>query len=413
MLDAVSLRVSFAIVAVTLLALFYFVAYRSTRSSYAGWWCVALGLFLAGSGAYLLDGTDQQWWANPTGNVCVVAGAAGVWAGARAVAGRRVPWPAVGATLLALLVASALDDPGTNAWSGGAVFLALMTLYIGLAAFELQQAGRAAAFASGARERMYVPILRSLTVMSTGLAAFYLARLVTFLAVGQDGRAFAVYLGTEVTTLVTTVMLATVSFSMTALSYADDTVELQTRATRDGLTGLMNREEVLRLVEQRRRAGGRRALPGVVVMADLDHFKTINDRFGHAAGDFALQSFAAALRQNVGPADLGGRWGGEEFLLHLDGATVDDARALVDRVNMALRSTVPPEGTALPTVSYGLAEVRPGDDLAAAIERADAALYAAKSDGRDRVVVAAPGVGGEEPPDQRRGGSASRAGERP
>jgi diguanylate cyclase (GGDEF)-like protein len=237
---------------------------------------------------------------------------------------------------------------------------------------------------------MFVPILRSLAVMSTGLAVFYAARFVALLLVGQDGRLFAVYLGTEVTTLLTTVMLATVSFSMTALSYADDTVELQNRATRDGLTGLMNRDELVRQVRQRRRVLGRRAEHGVLVMADLDHFKTINDTFGHAAGDFALQTFAAACRQAVGPTDLGGRWGGEEFLLFLDGSSVDEARVVVERINATLRSTTPPDGMRLPTASYGLVEVRRTDALDAVLQRADAALYEAKTQGRDRVAVARP-----------------------
>lgn len=390
MLDAVSLRVSFALVAVTLLALFYFVAYRSTRSSYAGWWCVALGLFLLGSALYLLDGTSQQWWGNPLGNMAVVGGAASVWAGARAIDGRRVPWSAVGGALAVLAVASALDDPGTNEWSGAPVFLTLMMVFIALAAFQLRLSALAAAEESALRERMYAPILRSLGLTSGALALFYAARLVAFLAVGQDGWVFAVPLGTEVTTLITTVMLATVSFSMTALSYADDTVELQARATRDGLTGLVNRDEVLRLVEQRRRSGGRRAPYGVLVMADLDHFKRINDTWGHAAGDFALQSFAAACRQTVGPTDLGGRYGGEEFLLFLDGATLEEAVAFVDRLNATLHATPAPGDVELPTVSYGLTALEAGDELADVVRRADAALYEAKKQGRDRVVVVGP-----------------------
>lgn len=388
MLDPISLRVSFAVVAVTLLALFYFVAYRSTRSAYAGWWCAALTLFLAGSAAYLFDGTSQQWWANPVGNVCVVAGAAAVWSGARAVEGRAVSWWLVGATLVGLLLASALDDPGTNEWSGAPVFLGLMTAFIALASLELWQSGRSGSFGPGPRERMYRPILRSLAIMSTGLSAFYGLRLVTFLAVGQDGRAFAVYLGTEVTTLVTTVMLATVSFSMTALSYADDTLELRARATRDGLTGLLNREECLRLVERQWRRHGRRQVHGVLVMADLDHFKQVNDTYGHPAGDVALQAFAAACRSQVGRSDIVGRFGGEEFVLFLDEASIDETRDLVQRISTALAATPLPGGVVLPTVSYGLALVHRGDDLAEVVARADGALYAAKDGGRARVVVA-------------------------
>lgn len=392
MLDAVSLRVSFAIVAVTLLALFYFVAYRTTRSSYAGWWCVALALFLGGSAAYLLDGTSQQWWGNPLGNVCLVGGAAAVWAGARSVSGRQVPWPVVAGALVLMAAASAVDDPGTNEWSGAPVFLALMGAFISLASVELLRAAGVAAVGAAGQERMYVPILRSLGLMSAGLSVFYGARLVAFLAVGQDGRAFDVYLGTEVTTLLTTVMLATVSFGMTALSYADDTVALQVRATRDELTGLLNRAETLRVVEVRRRSQAGRAVQGVLVMADLDHFKRVNDTHGHAAGDYALQSFAAACRQTVGPRDLGGRYGGEEFLLYLDGASLADGTALVDRLSETVRSMPTPGGMVLPTVSYGLTEVGAGEDLADVVRRADTALYEAKARGRDRAVAV--GAGG-------------------
>lgn len=386
MLDAVSLRVSFSVVAVTLLALFYFVAFRSTRSAYAGWWCVALSAFLAGSAAYLLDGTSQQWWGNPAGNVLVVGGAAAVWAGARAVDGLRVAWSLVAVSLVVLLVVSALDHPGTNTWSGGALFLALMTTYLGLAALELHRAWRALR-APGPRSRIYRPIVRSLALMCTGVTALYLARLVAFLVVGQDGRLFAVYLGTEVTTLVTTVMLATVSFSMTALSYADDTVELRTRATRDGLTGLLNRDEVLRLLDVRLRSHRRRGHHGVLVMADLDHFKRVNDVHGHPTGDYALQTFAAACRASLGPDDLAGRYGGEEFLLYLEQVDVDDARAVIERLTHRLLEATLPDGSPLPTASHGLTSVVRGDDPTSAVARADRALYAAKSEGRDRVVV--------------------------
>ena len=262
-----------------------------------------------------------------------------------------------------------------------------MTVYLALAATELHRAWRRLP-APGPRARVYRPILRSLTLMCTGVAAFYLARFVAFLAVGQDGRLFDVFLGSQVTTLVTTVMLATVSFSMTALSYADDTIDLRARATRDGLTGLLNRDELMQQLAQRWNAHRRRAVHGVVVMADLDHFKRVNDVHGHAAGDFALQMFAAACRSALGPEDLAGRVGGEEFVLYLDRADLDDARQAVEQVSSMLQHGSLPDGTVLPTVSYGLTVARRGDDPDVAIGRADRALYVAKSEGRDRVAVA-------------------------
>jgi diguanylate cyclase (GGDEF)-like protein len=386
MLDTATLRVSFAVVALTMLMLFYVVTYRSTRSAYCGWWCVALGLFLAGSTAYLLDGTGQQWWSNPLGNVLMVTGAASIWAGTREISGQPVRWMLPSAAVVVMAVASALDDPATNVWSGGPVLLGLMAILLALASAQLwravpRQAGRRF------RERTFAPILRSMSIMAGLLSAFYAGRTIAFVAVGQDGRLFEVYFGTEVTTLLTTVLLATVSFSMGALSHADDTLELRAQATHDGLTGLLNRTEFLRLASGRWRAGARGAPRGSVILADLDHFKSINDEFGHAAGDYAIQTFAAACRGVVRSTDLVGRYGGEEFILFLDGAPPDKAEHVAAQISERLRTSPTPQGMSLPTVSYGVACVEAGDALDEMIELADQALYEAKTLGRDRLVI--------------------------
>lgn len=387
MLDTVTLRVSFGFVALTMLLLFYLVTFRSTRSAYCGWWCVALSLFLGGSAAYLLDGTFHQRWANPLGNALMVAGAASLWAGTRVISGRQVHRAVLGASVLVTAVVSALDSPATNIWSGAPVFLAMMTILIGAASVELWTAFPRA---TGHRlnERTYAPILRSMAVMASLLAAFYGGRTIAFLAVGQDGRWFDVYLGTEVTTLITTVMLTIVSFSMTAFSHADDTLDLRARATHDGLTGLLNRTEFMRLAAVKWRSVRRNAVHGSLVLADLDHFKRINDEYGHPAGDYALQTFAAACRGVVRSTDLVGRYGGEEFILFLDGATPEDARRIAAQISERLASTLTPKGMPLPTVSYGVAFAESADGLDKTIERADHALYEAKKQGRDQVVLA-------------------------
>lgn len=387
MLDTVTLRVSFGVVALTLLLLFYFVAYRSTRSAYCGWWCVALMLFLAGSAAYLLDGTAHQQWANPLGNALMVAGAASVWAGTRAITGRPAYVVVLCASVLITAVVSALDSPATNEWSGAPVFLGMMAIMLGLASVELWTAIPRVA-GHRLRERTYAPILRSMAVMAGLLGAFYAGRTIAFLAVGQDGRLFEVYFGTEVTTLITTVMLATVSFSMTALSHADDTLDLRDRATHDGLTGLLNRTEFMRLAAVKWRSGRRGEVRGSLILADLDHFKRVNDMHGHPAGDYALQTFAAACRGVVRSTDLVGRYGGEEFIVFLEGATPDHARQVAAEISERLRSTLTPNGMPLPTVSYGVAFAEAAAGLDETIKLADTALYEAKRLGRDRVVLA-------------------------
>ena len=162
MLDAATLRVALALVDLTLLMLFYFITFRRTRSAYSGWWCMALLLFLVGNAAYLLDGTVQQVWANPAGNVLLVAGAASIWAGGRSLRAPSLrPWQ-LAAGPAATAVASVLDHPATNVWAGGPVYLGFMAVLIGLASRELFLL-----------ERDYSRVHRPLAVGAGILAVFY------------------------------------------------------------------------------------------------------------------------------------------------------------------------------------------------------------------------------------------------
>ena len=136
-LDTLTLRVALAVVDLTLLTLFYFIAYRRTRSPYSAWWCVALSLFLLGNAAYLLDGTAHQQWANPHGQRGT-GGGRGVYLGRCPVVADHGPadlgspsGPAITA------VAAVLDQPATNVWAGGPVYLFFMAALIGLGCREL------------------------------------------------------------------------------------------------------------------------------------------------------------------------------------------------------------------------------------------------------------------------------------
>ncbi|NKX56710.1 GGDEF domain-containing protein [Arthrobacter mobilis] len=377
-LDTASLRVAFGMVALTLLVLFYLVTYRRTRSAYSGWWCAAIALFLGGSSAYLLNGTAHQVWANPLGNVLAVLGASCVWAGARTLRAARPPaWQlAAGPALVA--VASVLDSPASNIWSGGPFFLALMSLMIGLSSVELWRLPPG-----------YSRLQKSLALAAGFVAVYYSGRCVTFILDGPRGHVFQTFFGSAQTTLLTMMLLVVVSFSMAALSNEQVTRELRARATQDGLTGLLNRTGFLDLAADEMRRLQQAGTSGSLVLADLDHFKAVNDRHGHAAGDAALCAFAAACTATIRSTDLVGRYGGEEFILLLPGAEAEQAGAIVQQISRSLRTMSVPEGFPLPTVSYGIAPVASGaGDLAAVIASADAALYRAKSQGRNRAVLA-------------------------
>lgn len=165
--------------------------------------------------------------------------------------------------------------------------------------------------------------------------------------------------------------------------------ELRFQAIADPLTGLFNRrhlEERLAAEISRARRSGQ---PLAVAVGDLDHFKRVNDRFGHAAGDRALQAFAAALRDSLRLEDVVGRLGGDEFCALLPGTSAGRAVSALERVLDRLRNVVigSPSGRIRIAGSFGVAELTPGVDGRSLLARADAALYRAKALGRGRVVA--------------------------
>lgn len=375
-LDTATLRVAFGVMALVLVLLFYFSSYRTTRSPYSGWWCLALMFFLGGSAAFLFNGTGHQWWANTLGNVLLVHGGVAVWAGARSLRDLRPRrWLFTGLPLVTL-VATAIDNPGTNVWAGGAVFLAAMCLTLGLAAQELWRL-------EPGYSRVRVPMAAAAAVM----AIFYLGRLVSFLLDGQDGPIFVTYFGSAGTTMITMVLLVVVSFSMAGLSSEQQTRALRMVATRDDLTGLLNRKAFLDLaaglLTDRTVTQG----SGALILADLDNFKAVNDTHGHAAGDVALQAFAGACTDTVRSTDLVGRYGGEEFVLLIPGASTARAQNIAEEISGRLARVPTADGLEMPTVSYGVALYDAGtEDVRDLIAAADGALYTAKSLGRNRTV---------------------------
>ncbi len=160
--------------------------------------------------------------------------------------------------------------------------------------------------------------------------------------------------------------------------------QTQLQATTDGLTGLINR----RAFESRAGALHRSGERFVVVMADLDHFKMLNDTYGHEGGDRALRLFTDVLGDTTRSGDLVCRWGGEEFALALLGADTNSAGEMLDRIRVELSGRVATSQLPPFTASYGYVEAGLCDSLEEAVRRADQALYVAKADGRDRAIPA-------------------------
>jgi diguanylate cyclase (GGDEF)-like protein len=165
---------------------------------------------------------------------------------------------------------------------------------------------------------------------------------------------------------------------------------LQARAATDELTGALMRRA---LREQAPQALARAASAGrhaALLMVDIDHFKTINDGYGHAAGDEVLRQLAHTLRAQLRPDALVARYGGEEFIVVVEVGDVAAARGVAERLRLAVAAMPCRLGggvTVEITVSIGVAIVGPGEELEKGLERADEAMYRAKRAGRDRVEV--------------------------
>lgn len=162
--------------------------------------------------------------------------------------------------------------------------------------------------------------------------------------------------------------------------------ELRQAADTDSLTGLANRRAVQLALESWQRQRSRYGIPASLLLVDLDHFKSVNDRLGHQAGDQLLVQVAEVLRRRGRDTDLCGRWGGEEFVMLLPHTHAADAMIVAEAVRVAIATAG--QHTAV-TASIGIAELQAEESQENWIARADAALYQAKSAGRNRVVMAA------------------------
>ncbi|HXY85522.1 MAG TPA: GGDEF domain-containing protein, partial [Gaiellaceae bacterium] len=164
---------------------------------------------------------------------------------------------------------------------------------------------------------------------------------------------------------------------------------VQRQAITDDLTGLVNRRRFVEALESEIvRARGFESLLSVV-LADLDHFKLVNDRFGHHAGDEVLHRFADIVRAHLRDADVPGRLGGEEFAILVPETDAEGAGRVAERIRAAMAEIrLPTSGVVPVTASFGVAQLGRDESGEELLKRADRALYEAKSLGRNRVVVA-------------------------
>lgn len=238
--------------------------------------------------------------------------------------------------------------------------------------------------------------------MDLGLGVLFIVTALHFLAkplisqlTGGPGGSATQYIGTEYAlysqSLSAIVSVATALLMLMVL-IRDMLVDATTRSETDPLSGLFNRRGFEDRVEPGLVAASRGAVPAAYIACDLDHFKAVNDTFGHDIGDQVIRAFAGLLATGAPARSIAARMGGEEFAIFLPGTNLSAARLYAEAVRAgfaALRLDGIAPGMQL-SASFGVAETEPGENLPDLRRRADAALYSAKRAGRDRVVVAAP-----------------------
>jgi diguanylate cyclase (GGDEF)-like protein len=198
------------------------------------------------------------------------------------------------------------------------------------------------------------------------------------------------YAGTMVVAVLIPLVVASLAFGWIAaltLRLETSRADLERLALQDPLTGIANRRAAL----QRLSGWAAEPVPIVVALADLDHFKHVNDRLGHDGGDASLVHFAGMLRKLVPPGWLIAPIGGEEFMLAAKGLDPADFAARIEAVRTAIAITplITPTGPWHLTASFGIAARHGDEDIDRIITRADTALYAAKQGGRNRTERAA------------------------
>ena len=166
-------------------------------------------------------------------------------------------------------------------------------------------------------------------------------------------------------------------------------LRLEELSRTDHLTGILNRRALTRRLEETQQDVTGDADSFCTILLDLDHFKEINDRYGHAVGDDALRHAVERLRNGIRERDLLGRWGGEEFLIVAPATSLEEAESLAERLCRTLAdSRVSTDEVEVGvTGSFGVSRYIPGEDLDTCLKRTDDALYAAKRQGRNRIIV--------------------------
>lgn len=376
------------VVSVLLLAMMgiaLFLTWRVNRSIVAlRHWAIGYLLLAAGLAATGLRDPEPSVPALLASNVLVGAAPAAIWLGVRAFLNKPSPWRPLAllyaVMLAAMLVLSAVLPNMAARVAVGSVYAGILSA---LCAVDLlRAAGWSPCSAMGTTG--------SLFALHT---VFYGVRLVMTFSAGALPEVLEPTVVQTWTFLEAPVVALAVGIAFIIMTTERLQDGLRHLATYDALTGVLNRRAFFAMAEGNFTRLGPGDAPFSLLLLDVDHFKSINDHFGHQAGDAVLKAVSRAAQSVLRANDLFGRYGGEEFCALLPATTLHQAQTIAERLRTSLGAlSVEHGGAAISiTVSIGVAEGGPGtESLDTVVADADAALYKAKAGGRNQTVVHRP-----------------------
>lgn len=376
-------------------AAFGTIAWHNRNAIGARWMAIAYSLGVLNAGLeYLLPALADPGLLN----TAVFAVALGAFLVCVVGLGRHynvaVPWPALAILAIASVgINAALNDQASSASLPRA--LAYQLPY-----FAAHLLGALVVFQSRRRQPLDVTLLIFLVL--SGLQFVAKPFLAVSLSYGSTQNYLSSYYGAISQTLTAFLLIAN-GVLMLLIMVRDEMAAITLRSETDQLSGVLNRRGFEDHTERALAALRRAGLPSALVVADLDHFKHINDTLGHHKGDAVIAAFARLLSEHADERMVIGRPGGEEFAIFIPGTNLAAARLYAEGVRTAFAAMGPQLGVSGLSASFGVAQLQPGDNWPEIQHQADLALYQAKKNGRDRVVAAE--IADQETSTERRNGS--------
>ena len=363
----------------SLLGVFLLFAYVQDRIAALAWWGAAY--LIGGSSGVIWRLGDQISPPVPQGsaNILLFVAVGMIWSAARLFHGRRISWPGMFAGAGAWLAACSVADIANSSGYRVIVSSLIVAIYTFMIAVELWRERRKPLIRRW--PAIFVPMLHG--------AIFLFPMALASLSFDLDGSRNPATGWAAVFAMEVVLYVVGAAFIVLVLAKDRTVRAYKAAAATDVLTGLLNRRGFFESAADVVSASRRSKRPVSVLAFDLDHFKSINDNFGHGMGDTMLQMFAAVARKTMRSSDVIGRLGGEEFVAVLSG-TQAEAGIAAERVRAAFEAaTLDPKSNGVrATVSIGVACGPADTAIDQLITRADAALYRAKANGRNRIELA-------------------------